>query len=183
MSSYGWPACRSSSSFCCTCSASSTEDVTEGRRFRPVSLLPSHRGVMPKASSLSSALHLLHRASQRADGLFTRNVGSGITPRQFAILQAVSERNGLSQTDIMVATGIDRSGTADLVRRLVRNGSLQRRRSRRDARLYVVRITAQGREKLEAGIPAAEASDRQLLQPLSASQRSTFLEWLALLAT
>ena len=108
---------------------------------------------------------------------------SGITPRQFAILQAVSERNGLSQTDIMVATGIDRSGTADLVRRLVRNGSLQRRRSRRDARLYVVRITAQGREKLEAGVPAAEASDKQLLQPLSASLRSTFLEWRALLVT
>ena len=45
-----------------------------------------------------------------------------LTPRQFAILQAVADKSGLSQTDIMAATGIDRSSTAELVRRLVTNG-------------------------------------------------------------
>ena len=84
------------------------------------------------AKSLSSPLHLLHRASQRADSLFARNVGATApTPRQFAVLQAVSHQSGLSQTDIMAATGIDRSSTAELVRRLVSNGCLQRRRTKR----------------------------------------------------
>jgi hypothetical protein len=60
------------------------------------------------AKSLSSPLHLLHRASQRADGLFARSVrNSEITPRQFAILQAVADKSGLSQTDIMAATAIE----------------------------------------------------------------------------
>ena len=81
---------------------------------------------MPTAlsSSLQSVLHLLHRAGQRADGLFAGQVGNVLTPRQFAILQAVAEANGLSQTDIMAATGIDRSSTAALVGRLVSRGWL-----------------------------------------------------------
>ena len=80
---------------------------------------------------LASPLHLLHRAGQRADYLFARHVGShAFTPRQFAVLQAVADADGLSQTAIMTATGIDRSGTAELVRRLVSSGLLQRRRTK-----------------------------------------------------
>jgi len=116
------------------------------------------------AKSLSSAIHLLHRASQRADSLFARNVQDpALTPRQFAILQAVNDKSGLSQTDIMAATGIDRSSTAELVRRLVTNGWLQRRRTRRDSRIYAVRITPRGRELLEIGAAATRAAEDALL--------------------
>src|ERR1700682_3372790 len=120
---------------------------------------------MPRAvKSLSSPLHLLHRASQRADGLFSRNVrDADLTPRQFAVLQAVADNNGLSQTDIMAATGIDRSSTAELVRRLVTNRCLQRRRTRRDARIYAVRITSPGRELLGIGAAATRAAEDALL--------------------
>ena len=48
---------------------------------------------------------------------------TGLTPRQFIILQAVAEADGLSQTGIMAATGIDRSSTADLVRWWPTDGS------------------------------------------------------------
>ena len=82
------------------------------------------------SKTLLSPLHLLHRAGQRADYLFAHHVGSHVfTPRQFAVLQAVANADGLSQTAIMQATGIDRSGTAELVRRLVSGGLLQRRRT------------------------------------------------------
>jgi DNA-binding MarR family transcriptional regulator len=65
------------------------------------------------AIPLLSPIHLLHRASQRADGLFARQVRpSDLTPRQFVVLQAVADKSGLSQTDIMAVTGIDRSSTA-----------------------------------------------------------------------
>jgi hypothetical protein len=64
-------------------------------------------------SPLQSVAHLLHRAGQRADSLFAGGVGDILTPRQFAVLQAVAEADGLSQTGIMAATGIDRSSTAD----------------------------------------------------------------------
>jgi DNA-binding MarR family transcriptional regulator len=140
---------------------------------------------MRKGSSKlqASPLDLLHRASQRADNLFAQRIGgTQLTPRQFAVLKAVSEADGLSQTAIMTATGIDRSTTAELVRRLVTNGLLQRRRTRRDARLYSVRLTAKGRQATSAGTPAARATDEALLSSLAPQQRSAFLEALVLVA-
>ena len=135
------------------------------------------------AKVLSSPLHLLHRASQRADGLFARHVrDSDLTPRQFAVLQAVADKSGLSQTDIMIATGIDRSSTADLVRHLVTNGCLQRRRKRRDARLYAVRITPFGRQMLGVGAPATKAAEDELLRPIPQKERAGFLGFLMLIA-
>src|SRR5262249_60662186 len=82
----------------------------------------------------SSPLHLLHRAGQRADHLFARHVGDyGFTPRQFAVLKAVADADGLSQTAIMIATGIDRPGTAELVRGRVPNGLGPRGGAAKDA--------------------------------------------------
>jgi DNA-binding MarR family transcriptional regulator len=125
----------------------------------------------------------LHRASQRADSLFARNVGDAeLTPRQFAVLQAVAENNGLSQTDIMAATGIDRSSTAELVRRLVTNGGLQRRRKRRDARIYAVRITSRGRELLAMGAAATRAAEVTLFLSVPEQQRQAFLDVLKSIA-
>jgi DNA-binding MarR family transcriptional regulator len=126
----------------------------------------------------------LHRASQRADGLFSRNVrDADLTPRQFAVLQAVADNNGLSQTDIMAATGIDRSSTAELVRRLVTNRCLQRRRTRRDARIYAVRITSPGRELLGIGAAATRAAEDALLLSVPENQRQAFLDVLMRIAT
>jgi len=136
------------------------------------------------ADSLSTTLHLLHRASQRADGLFMRHLpNADITPRQLAVLEAVAANNGLSQTDIMNATGIDRSSTAELVKRLVKNGCLQRRRIRLDARVYAVRITPAGRKLMAVGAPAARKVQEEFLLRLSAQERVTFLTVLLAMAS
>jgi DNA-binding MarR family transcriptional regulator len=128
------------------------------------------------ASPLLSVLHLLHRAGQRADSLFARHARVTLTPRQFIILQAVAEAKGLSQMDIVAATGIDRSSITDLVKRLVSFGWLRRRRSKRDARIYAVRLTSEGERILALGLPAARATEEALLSPLSKAQRLTFLK-------
>jgi DNA-binding MarR family transcriptional regulator len=134
------------------------------------------------AAPLFSSLHLLHRASQRADDLFARHVRpSDLTPRQFVVLQAVAHKNGLSQTDIMAVTGIDRSTTAALVRTLVTYGWLKRRRTRRDARVYSVRITPSGRQMLDAGLSATRAAEDELLFPISEKQRLVLVDLLVLL--
>jgi DNA-binding MarR family transcriptional regulator len=132
----------------------------------------------------SSTLELLHRAGMRVDSLFVRNLGGvQLTPRQYAVLRSVAQANGLSQTDIMLATGIDRSSTAELVRRLVSHGALLRRRTKRDARVYAVRLTTKGRELLAQGEPAARAADEILLSLVPASLRPAFLEALKIVAT
>ena len=124
-----------------------------------------------------SAVHLLHRAAQRADELFTR-AAQGLSPRQFEVLRAVAHADGLSQTAIMAATGIDRSSTASFVARLVRSGLLQRRRVKTDNRTYAVRITAKGRQILEANRQMARAADEALLSALPSPIRADFLRLL-----
>jgi hypothetical protein len=94
------------------------------------------RVVMQKRADRRSALndlasHLLHNASQRADGPFAKEAGDAdVAPRQFALLIAVGELDEPSQTDLVEATGIDRSTLADIVRRMMQRGLLERRRSR-----------------------------------------------------
>ena len=133
------------------------------------------------SSPLQSVLHLLHRAGQRADGLFAHHIGGELTPRQFAVLQAVAEADGVSQTGIMAATGIDRSSTAALVRRLISDGLLRRRRTKRDARLYAVRLTEEGRHILSRGGSATRATDEELLSSVPPAQRAAFLNALAIM--
>ena len=122
-------------------------------------------------------LHLLHRASQRADDIFAKQVGEiGLTARQFAVQLTVAESTSPSQTDIVRDTGIDRSTVAVMVRRMARNGLLQRRRSRGDARAYVVQLTETGRRALNSAQRNGRRADTALLAHLSDDQRKAFVE-------
>jgi DNA-binding MarR family transcriptional regulator len=123
-----------------------------------------------------SALHLLHRAGQCAEVLFTNETGkTDLTPRQYAILATVSQNPDVSQTGLVEQTGVDRSTLADIVRRLVKKGLLQRKRTRRDARMYAVRLTQKGQSALNAVKPAAARVDQRLLSVLGADERGTFI--------
>jgi DNA-binding MarR family transcriptional regulator len=111
-----------------------------------------------------SPLHLLHRAQQLSDVLFEAEVGADLTPRQFAVLTAVAENEGLNQTGIVQRTGIDRSTLADLVRRLAKKGLLQRRRNKNDTRAYIVRLTDEGQKVLGRVVPLAKKVDQRIMQ-------------------
>lgn len=129
---------------------------------------------------MSSALHLLHRAGQCADEMFAITVGeAGLTPRQYAVMAAIADSEEPSQTTLVERTGIDRSTMADIVRRLTSRGLVQRRRTRRDARRYAVRLTDKGEGALRIAEPAARSTEERLLAALPATQRDAFLRSLA----
>lgn len=134
-----------------------------------------------------SISHQLHRAQQAATDLFTVEVGGlGITSRQLTLLQAIAEREGASQTKLVELTGIDRSTLADLVRRLMRRGLVERKRTREDARAYAVKLAAAGAEMLQKAQPIGERVDARLLAALPPERREQFardLEIIAMLAT
>jgi DNA-binding MarR family transcriptional regulator len=124
-----------------------------------------------------SALHLLHRAGQCAEELFASETGkTDLTPRQFAVLASVAQNPDISQTGLVEQTGVDRSTLADIVRRLVKKGLLQRKRTRQDARMYAVRLTAKGQSLLGSIKPVASRVDQRILSVLKADQRSDFVE-------
>jgi DNA-binding MarR family transcriptional regulator len=127
-----------------------------------------------------SALHLLHRAEQCASEIFLEEMGGDdLTPRQYAVLVTVAENEGLSQTQLVERTGIDRSTIADITRRLLKKGLLQRRRTRDDARAYSVKLTDHGWETIKSANPAIRRIDERLLAALPGAQRDSFIEFLS----
>jgi DNA-binding MarR family transcriptional regulator len=131
-----------------------------------------------------TALHLLHRSGQCADDMFATLMGeSNLTPRQFAVLKCAASTDDLSQTALVDLTGIDRSTLADIVRRLVQKGLLTRRRTRRDARMYAVRITVAGHEALKTAAKVADQTEARILAALPAEQRALFVSQLERIVT
>ena len=125
-----------------------------------------------------SPVHLLHRASQAVEEIFQAESGdSDLTPRQLAVLATVAGNEGSSQTDIVNLTGIDRSTLADIVRRLVKKGLLQRRRTKQDARAYAVKLTEEGQKVLRAAGPVAKKVDLLIAKALGGG-KDAFLEGL-----
>lgn len=139
-----------------------------------------HDETLVAPAAHTSAVHLLHRAGQCADEMFSISLTTGtMTPRQYAVLKAVQGSVDPSQTTLVELTGIDRSTVADIVRRLVERGLVQRRRTRRDARMYALRLTVKGHAALRSAEPAARSTDEKLLAALAPAERVAFIEALA----
>lgn len=123
-----------------------------------------------------SPIHLLHRAYQSAGDVFQAEVKiGGLTPRQLAVLLAIAENEGLSQTSVVERTGVDRSTTAEIVRRLQRKGLLQRRRRREDVRAYALKLTDEGRRALRAAEPLSKSVDARVLKALPSGRQEQFI--------
>jgi DNA-binding MarR family transcriptional regulator len=130
-----------------------------------------------------SPSHLLHRALQLALDLYAEEAAPGApTQRQYAVLSAVAAREGLTQTDLVRATGIDRSTLADLVARMIGKDLLVRERSTSDGRANAVRLSEKGLEALTEASPRAVAADQRILACLPKGKRDSFVEALHLLA-
>lgn len=131
----------------------------------------------------ASPSHLMHRVLQLALDIYSEETGpDGLTQRQFAVLEAVSQKSGLTQTDLVRATGIDRSTLADLVSRMTTKGLLDRVQSTIDARAKAVSLSGPGQAALDAARPRVEAADKRIMALLPKAKRDGFLDLLAELA-
>ena len=123
-----------------------------------------------------STLHLLHRVHQCAGELFQTHMnGLDVTTTQYTVLVAAAEREGLSQQDIINATGIDRSTVSQVVQLLIRKGLLKRRRTRHDARAYAITLTEAGQKVLEASEPIVGRIEQALVEALPATRAKLFV--------
>lgn len=131
----------------------------------------------------SSPGHLLRRANQYANDLYTNEQDAKVlTQRQFAVLFAVDQHEGMSQTDLVKSTGIDRSTLADMIVRMQGKDLLARKRTEEDQRANSVKITAAGRRALKAAMPAVMKSETKILDALPARMRPEFIKALTLIA-
>ncbi len=127
--------------------------------------------------------HLMRRCNQFYGDLFAREAGGkDLTKQQYIVLAALEHHDGVSQTALVEATGIDRSTLAEMVRRMLERGLVSRERTEEDQRANAVAITPSGRRTLRAGRLAAERAERALLEPLPAAERTRFVKALAIIA-
>ncbi len=127
--------------------------------------------------------HLLRRCQQRAVEIFMEEIGATrLTPRQFALLLTLAQRPGLTQTELVEQTGIDRSTVGDMIDRLVRRGLVRRRRSGRDQRANTLAILPAGTAALHEAMPAVERAQIRIMAPLPLAMRSAFMAALQLMA-
>ena len=131
----------------------------------------------------SSPAHLLRRATQYANDVYSTEVGDDVlTARQFAVLLTVDSDEGLSQTDLVNKTGIDRSTLADMISRMLKKDLLRRRRTEDDARANSVSITSSGKKALQTVLGRVRKAEEKVLSPLPANRRADFLKSLMLIA-
>ncbi len=130
-----------------------------------------------------STYHLLKRAAQHATNLHSEKVAEhGLTQRQFAVLAALKENDGISQIQLVDLTNIDRSTLADLVARLIAQGYLRRKRDKNDARRNVLKLTAEGNRALLKVGPNIAKVDRKLNSLIPKEHRKGFRAALRVLA-
>lgn len=131
-----------------------------------------------KEDSWKALAVLVHQGSQIADdkcaGHFPE--GSELTPRQAFLLAVVADNEGVSQTRLVELTKIDRSTLADMVRRLIKNGLLQRRRTQKDARAYAVRLTSEGNAVLGPARTALMKANADLVAKVGKQRAALLLE-------
>ncbi|MEM6534955.1 MAG: MarR family transcriptional regulator [Pseudomonadota bacterium] len=130
-----------------------------------------------------SATHLLHRAQQAAVNLSAGALAmKGLTIRQFAVLAALHDENGQSQSSLVDATGIDRSTLADMVQRMEKGGLVKRVKSEDDARAKAVSLTSAGEKAFQDGAPTVAEADSILLSGLRSTRRESLIKALTIIA-
>jgi DNA-binding MarR family transcriptional regulator len=131
----------------------------------------------------TSPSHLLRRANQFANDLYTdEDEADGLTQRQLAVLYAIDQNDTMSQTELVRATGIDRSTLADMIVRMQKRELIARRRTEKDQRANAVRITTVGKRALRAAMPAMQRAEAAILDALPVRSRPEFLKCLSSLA-
>ena len=121
--------------------------------------------------------HLLRRAQQYGHDLYSTQVGnSAPTPRQYEVLHVVASNEGLSQTDLVRHTGIDRSTLADMIARMMKKGLLSRKRTKEDARANAVSITASGKRMLNSANAKVAKAEAGALSVLPKAQQAAFMK-------
>jgi DNA-binding MarR family transcriptional regulator len=138
---------------------------------------PNFNGNAKVRQDVAPVSFLLKRAAQYSADLFAEQLGkTGLTQRQFTLMETVLANEGASQTELVKTTGIDRSTLADLVNRLETQGYVRRERSNTDARVNFVFLTEQGRDTVLKAKPVAMQVDEALVNALPANLRRSFVQ-------
>lgn len=125
--------------------------------------------------------HLVRRFHQIAVAIFHAEVaemGSDLTPVQFAALASVKANEDIDQATLAGLIAYDRTTITGVVDRLVQKGFLTRQISGSDRRARQLRITEDGVQVLASIAPAVETAQQIMLSGLDADEAEQFMRLL-----
>lgn len=123
--------------------------------------------------------HHIRRLQQIAVALFLQETEAyGLTPVQFAALQAVASTPGMDQRTLARTIGLDTSTTGGVVDRLQVRGWLERQAHPEDRRVRRLALTDDGAALLKSVTPAMLRAQQRILEPLSVADRAVFMRLL-----
>lgn len=101
-----------------------------------------------------------------------------ITPGQFGVLIMIHENEGLSQSDLGAAVGIDRSTMVAVIDRLESRGLVVRAPSPNDRRSYALKLSPEGETLLGELVPRIKAHDQGMMKDLSPQEQTQLIDLL-----
>jgi MarR family transcriptional regulator, lower aerobic nicotinate degradation pathway regulator len=126
--------------------------------------------------------HHFRRLHQIAVAIFLQEVEpTGLTPVQYAVLQAVSNTPGVDQRTLAGTIGQDTSTIGGVVDRLEARGLLQRNASPDDRRVRLLTLTDAGQALLAQAVPGMRRAQERMLQPLPERERAEFMRMMQVL--
>jgi DNA-binding MarR family transcriptional regulator len=105
-----------------------------------------------------------------------------ITPRQFGILLTLNQRETLTLTELARHVSMDRSTLSEVIARMTKRKLISKTENGADARSAKVAITAEGKAVLLKLVEGALNQQRELMEPLTKSERARLVQNLKLLA-
>jgi DNA-binding MarR family transcriptional regulator len=142
---------------------------------------------MPKTAARTMDLdalpgHYIRRLHQIAVAIFLQETEAhGVTPVQYAALQAVANTPGVDQRTLAGRIGLDTSTIAGVLDRLEARELLQRNASPEDKRVRLLTLTEAGAELLAALTPDMLSAQQRMLAPLPKAERAEFMRMLRVL--
>lgn len=126
--------------------------------------------------------HRIRRLHQISVALFMEETQDyGITPVQFAALQAVADSPGLDQRTLARTIGFDTSTIGGVIDRLETRGLLARHADPDDRRVRLLELTSEGKKLLRDVTPAMLRAQQRMLEPLSLRQHDEFMRMMEVL--
>jgi len=124
--------------------------------------------------------YLVRRLNQIHYALFYEECKSqSITPVQYGVLTALSLNPWMDQTEIGLELGLDRTTTADVVKRLQERGYVDRRTNPEDKRSRQAAITEEGLRVMGLLQDGMARAQQRLIEPLPTRDRDVFMKLLS----
>ncbi len=106
----------------------------------------------------------------------------GESPGRFATLTLIARNPGISQTELSLANGRDKSSLTPVVEDLVKRGLVERKRMDNDRRTYRLNLTPSGKKVLTMLTRCARRHERNLDRVIGERDRKRFIQILKKIA-